>query len=115
MPTISYQSDGHQWQLFGDGTDLTLSLEGQHSILMRRVWITSWGLQIDRDMIEISNSLGGFTEFMPGLKSAELNLTIRPTQVEMVEDNGLWVPQKSIDRLSIRDLFGIINEKIDKR
>lgn len=108
-------SHPHQWQLFGDGEDITMSIGGGQSILMRRAWIESYTPHVYHNTIDVSQLGDLDPTYKPGLRSCSVDLTLRPESMEVIEDEGLWLPDKQIRQLSITELFGIINDKIGER
>ena len=105
-----------EWQLFGDGTDLTLSLESGESFLFPRIIIARWDLKIEQDILDVARLGEVWQEFRPGNRSARLHLEIIPSgPLAFDTEGGLWIPDRQIKQLSITELFGIINQKIDAR
>ena len=113
MPQTSFNNPG-AWQLYGDGEDLTIAMEGGDSFLFKRVFISTMSVNVNQDMIDIGG-LDGYQSMMPGMKSVSVDLSLIPQSAEYVTGGELWLPDKQIRKLSITELFGIINDKIDRR
>ncbi len=105
-----------EWQLFGDGVDLTLSISSGESFVFPRIIIAGWNLQVEQDVLDFSRIGDAWKDVVPGLRSARLQLEIIPSgEVTFSTDGDLWIPDRQIKQLSITDLFGLINKKIDAR
>jgi len=115
----SISGGGHgsgDWQLFGDGVDLTLSVSSGETFVLPRIIVARWDLRIDNPVHDVSRMADVFVRVAPGQTSAVLHLDIIPSgPITFSTDGELWIPDRQIKQLSIAELFGLINNKIDER
>jgi hypothetical protein len=113
-------TDCFDWRIFGDGKDMTLLMNEREGVLLPNVIITEMSITgggrsvIDTTLLE---DAGGYSQFLEGIaEPPRLTLELRPSGPVTYMVEGLVVPlYRDVNNMSIRDLFRVINSKIDGR
>jgi len=108
------------FQFFSDGEDVAVIQKKDSGLYwvyyLKQPLLKNWSLEHHRDFIDCM-SFGGWREQIPGLGYIDLDLSLRGGEGEYREltEKALKYDLNIFNKHTVREMFTIINRKIDKR
>ena len=104
-----------QGQLIANGEQLSLGLDNGSSVNFSGYYISDYRLNIRQDLIPMNLSNSEWRENIPGMAYAELQLNINSSGVVTMQEGFSLIAPATFNRMTVMDLFKLINEKIEER
>lgn len=116
MTTISGST---AYQILSDGKALALIWEEQGeeaAIFMSEYVMSQWIVNVQQDLISTEIFGGEWKEYTAEAKHIEINLSLLSSgECQYKTGNDLMLEMDMFSRMSVRDLFKVINKKINQR
>lgn len=115
---MSSISGSNGYQILSDGESLAIVWQEQGedaAIFMSGYVMSNWTVNMRQDTIEMTE-LGGYREYVPEARSIEIDLSLLSSgECQYKTGKDLMLEMDLFSKMSVTDLFKVINKKLNQR
>ena len=112
----SFSGGNIQGQLIANGEQLSLGLGDGNTVNFDRYYIENYSFNVHQDLVNQYTYGSSWREVQAGNQYVELRLNIVSSGLVTIQKEGFSLITPAIfNSMTVRDLFKLINKKIDKR